>query len=288
MTRSFSSADPPALLPSQAHILAANQLQAQRSAFPGGAPADGLYEPVIPPKGSQATITDQRVAAHYKTLSNSSDSDYFGTCVACGLRIVGEGTGCSAMGRLYHVQCFACSECSCLLLGQAFYGGADNKPLCQKDYTNTLEKCCKCSQPILDRILRATGKPYHPTCFTCLVCHKSLDGIPFTVDATNQIHCIEDFHRRFAPRCSVCQQPIMPNPGQEEQETVRVVALDRSFHIDCYRCVDCNLLLSSEEQGRGCYPLDNDVLCKQCNTRRIQALTQQLAPDRPGPGFRQI
>ena len=38
---------------------------------------------------------------------------------------------------------------------------------------------------------------------------------------------------------------------QEEQETVRVVALDRSFHIDCYRCVDCNLLLSSEEQGRG-------------------------------------
>ena len=38
---------------------------------------------------------------------------------------------------------------------------------------------------------------------------------------------------------------------QEEQETVRVVALDRSFHIECYRCVDCNLLLSSEEQGRG-------------------------------------
>ena len=29
-----------------------------------------------------------------------------------------------------------------------------------------------------------------------------------------------------------------------------------------FRCVDCNVLLSSEEEGRGCYPLDNVVLCK--------------------------
>lgn len=39
------------------------------------------------------------------------------------------------------------------------------------------------------------GKAYHPGCFTCVVCHRGLDGIPFTVDATSQIHCIEDFHR---------------------------------------------------------------------------------------------
>lgn len=52
-----------------------------------------------------------------------------------------------------------------------------------------------CSKPIMDRILRAMGKAYHPQCFTCVVCHRCLDGIPFTVDATSQIHCIEDFHR---------------------------------------------------------------------------------------------
>ena len=40
--------------------------------------------------------------------------------------------------------------------------------------------------------------------------------------------------RKFAPRCCVCQKPIMPDPGQEE--TVRIVAMDKSFHVDCYRC----------------------------------------------------
>jgi hypothetical protein len=106
------------------------------------------------------------------------------------------------------------------------------------------------------------------------MCNKSLDGVPFTVDAKNQIHCIEDFHRRFAPRCSVCHQPIMPKSNNEE--TVRVVALDRSFHVECYKCEDCGLKLTSEADGKGCYPLDDHVLCKQCNTQRIQLLTQGI------------
>jgi len=261
----------------QANLLSSHNGQ-QYQLQPGQGPnMDSIYEPVQPSGANAGTFVNRTGKGHFKSLSSSSsDSDYFGTCVKCVDRIVGEGSGCSAMGRLYHIHCFTCSQCGLKLQGLPFYA-VDGKPLCQGDYTNTLEKCCKCHLPILDRILRATGKPYHPGCFSCVVCSKSLDGIPFTVDATNQIHCIEDFHRRFAPRCSVCLEPIMPTPGQEE--TVRVVALDRSFHISCYRCVDCNLLLSSEAEGRGCYPLDNDVLCKQCNTRRIQALTSRISPD---------
>ncbi|KAG2463402.1 LPP protein, partial [Polypterus senegalus] len=106
---------------------------------------------------------------------------------------------------------------------------------------NTLEQCSICMKPIMERILRATGKAYHPHCFTCVECHRSLDGIPFTVDANNQIHCIEDFHRKFAPRCSVCKEPIMPAEGQEE--TVRIVALDRDFHVQCYRCESAGLAI---------------------------------------------
>ncbi|KAF7263597.1 hypothetical protein GWI33_001768, partial [Rhynchophorus ferrugineus] len=167
-------------------------------------------------------------------------------------------------------------QCAINLQGKPFYA-LDGHPFCEEDYLNTLEKCCVCQKPILDRILKVTGKPYHPGCFCCVVCGKSLDGIPFTVDATNRVHCIEDFHKIFAPRCWVCKQPIMPKPGEEE--TVRVVALDHSFHIQCYKCEDCGLVLSSEAEGRGCYPLDGHVLCKSCNAKRVQALTNHMTTE---------
>ncbi|KAI2807655.1 hypothetical protein BLOT_005593, partial [Blomia tropicalis] len=205
-----------------------------------------------------------------KSMENSAEPDFFGMCNKCGEKVVGEGSGCTAMEMVYHIKCFTCFECHKELRGKSFYA-MENSPYCEECYLNTLEKCSVCEKPILDRILRATGKPYHPNCFTCVVCKKCLDGIPFTVDAANQIHCIDDFHKIFAPRCSVCNDPIVPEPGKTE--TVRVVALERSFHVSCYKCEDCDLLLSSEAEGRGCYPLDDHILCRSCNAKRVQALS---------------
>ncbi|XP_055922358.1 zyxin isoform X2 [Eupeodes corollae] len=210
------------------------------------------------------------------SMDPGNDVDSFGICVACNERVIGENSGCTAMDQVYHITCFTCSQCQINLQGKPFYA-LDGKPYCEVDYLNTLEKCSVCMKPILERILRATGKPYHPQCFTCVVCGNSLDGIPFTVDATNQNYCIADFHKKFAPRCCVCKLPIMPEHGQEE--TVRVVALDRSFHFECYKCEDCGLLLSSEAEGRGCYPLDDHVLCKSCNAKRVQMLTNRMTTE---------
>lgn len=142
---------------------------------------------------SQQSHVQQAVAGGYDNMSDLS-GDNFGNCVKCGGRIIGENSGCTAMDQIYHIECFTCCQCQINLQGKPFYP-IDNQPFCEEDYLNTLEKCSVCLQPILERILRATGKPYHPQCFTCIVCSKSLDGIPFTVDATNQIYCIEDFHK---------------------------------------------------------------------------------------------
>ncbi|KAJ8967046.1 hypothetical protein NQ314_003163 [Rhamnusium bicolor] len=222
------------------------------------------------------SLTDLLVQGMGGVGGDTDQEDIYGVCIKCGEKIIGENSGCTAMDQLYHTKCFTCHHCAINLQGKPFYA-LDGNPYCEEDYLNTLEKCCVCQKPILDRILRATGKPYHPICFCCVVCGKSLDGIPFTVDATNRVHCIEDFHKIFAPRCWVCKQPIMPEPGEEE--TVRVVALDHSFHIQCYKCEDCGLVLSSEAEGRGCYPLDGHVLCKSCNAKRVQALTSHMTTE---------
>ncbi|XP_053566225.1 lipoma-preferred partner isoform X1 [Bombina bombina] len=208
-------------------------------------------------------------------MENPPSEEYFGRCSRCGENVVGEGTGCTAMDQVFHVECFTCMTCNSKLRGQPFYA-VEKKAFCEPCYIRTLEQCNVCAKPIMERILRATGKAYHPRCFTCVVCFRSLDGIPFTVDASGQIHCIEDFHKKFAPRCSVCKEPIMPAPGQEE--TVRIVALDRDFHVQCYRCEDCGTLLS-EGDNQGCYPLDGHILCKSCNSTRIQALTAKSSTD---------
>ncbi|XP_051900574.1 thyroid receptor-interacting protein 6 isoform X2 [Pristis pectinata] len=209
-------------------------------------------------------------------MNNPPSEEYFGRCARCGENVVGDGTGCVAMEQVFHVECFTCMTCHCRLRGRPFYA-IDKKSYCESCYINTLEQCSVCSKPIMDRILRAMGRAYHPQCFTCVVCHRCLDGIPFTVDATSQIHCIEDFHMKFAPRCCVCAEPIMPEAGQEE--TVRIVALDRSFHVTCYKCEDCGFVLSSEGEGCGCYPLDGHILCKSCSARRIQHLSSKITTD---------
>ncbi|NWU71970.1 ZYX protein, partial [Pterocles burchelli] len=167
-----------------------------------------------------------------------------------------------ALDCLFHVECFTCFRCEKQLQGQQFYN-VDEKPFCEDCYAGTLEKCSVCKQTITDRMLKATGNSYHPQCFTCVMCHSPLEGASFIVDQANQPHCVDDYHRKYAPRCSVCCEPIMPEPGKDE--TVRVVALEKNFHMKCYKCEDCGKPLSIEADENGCFPLDGHVLCMKCH-----------------------
>lgn len=53
--------------------------------------------------------------------------------------MVGEGTGCTAMDQVFHVDCFVCMTCSTKLRGKPFYA-VEKKAYCEPCYI-TLALC---------------------------------------------------------------------------------------------------------------------------------------------------
>lgn len=130
-----------------------------------------------------------------------------------------------ATGNSYHPQCFTCVMCHTPLEGASFIVDQANQPHCVDDYhrygepaktfahLNFLAMCCSSA---------VTAVPQQRE--TCVECHRGGHGL-----LRGFVCC-----RKYAPRCSVCSEPIMPEPGKDE--TVRVVALEKNFHMKCYKC----------------------------------------------------
>lgn len=195
------------------------------------------------------------------------DNKSYGTCVKCHKKVLDAADGCTAINKLYHYNCFKCYVCRINLEGKSFYA-VGGEPYCEDDYLATLEKCAICQKVVTGKLLKGKDQFYHPECFRCVACGKTLAGLPFTANEANDIYCIEDYSRKYMPKCWGCKQLIIPPPG--EVEVVRIIAMDHSFHIECFKCEDCGFVFSQKGENGRCYPIDGRLLCLNCNTKRSE------------------
>lgn len=214
--------------------------------------------------------------------------DYFGNCAKCGSAVYGALKACQAMGKIYHNDCFTCCCCSRTLRGKAFFN-VNGKIYCDEDYKysgfqKSASKCFLCGHPIMEMILQALGKCYHPGCFRCNICNKSLDGIPFTIGSNNKIYCVEDYSKiqeALVPTCAKCCLPIMAEDGRKE--TMKVVAMNKDFHLSCFVCDNCGIKLTDKSQPTY-FMNKTSVMCDRCHAAKVQ-YGQQQCYAQPTKGF---
>ncbi|KAK9746933.1 LIM domain [Popillia japonica] len=117
---------------------------------------------------------------------------------------------------------------------------------------------------------QAMGNLYHTNGFICCSCVRALRGKAF-YNVHGRVYCEEDYlysgFQQTAEKCAICGHLIMEmilqamvcgtgiTPVEGTEETVRVVSMDKDFHVDCYICEECGMQLTDEPDKR-CYPLE--------------------------------
>ncbi|KAM8916778.1 paxillin-like isoform 3-T3 [Spinachia spinachia] len=150
-----------------------------------------------------------------------------GVCGACKKPIVGQVV--TAMGRTWHPEHFVCTHCQDEIGSRNFFE-REGQPFCEKDYHNLFSpRCHYCNGPILDRVVTALDKTWHPEHFFCAQCGAFFGPEGFH-EKDGKAFCRKDYFDMFAPKCGGCAHAILEN---------YISALNSLWHPECFVCREC-------------------------------------------------
>ncbi|XP_030074678.1 paxillin isoform X2 [Microcaecilia unicolor] len=150
-----------------------------------------------------------------------------GVCGACKKPIAGQVV--TAMGRTWHPEHFVCTHCQEEIGSRNFFE-RDSQPYCEKDYHNLFSpRCYYCNGPILDKVVTALDRTWHPEHFFCAQCGAFFGPEGFH-ERDGKAYCRKDYFDMFAPKCGGCARAILEN---------YISALNTLWHPECFVCREC-------------------------------------------------
>ncbi|NXX79471.1 PAXI protein, partial [Urocolius indicus] len=150
-----------------------------------------------------------------------------GVCGACKKPIAGQVV--TAMGKTWHPEHFVCTHCQEEIGSRNFFE-RDGQPYCEKDYHNLFSpRCYYCNGPILDKVVTALDRTWHPEHFFCAQCGAFFGPEGFH-EKDGKAYCRKDYFDMFAPKCGGCTRAILEN---------YISALNTLWHPECFVCREC-------------------------------------------------
>ncbi|XP_076126873.1 LOW QUALITY PROTEIN: leupaxin [Alosa pseudoharengus] len=199
-------------------------------------------DPLFPPMQEWSSIMAQGKGSHPQgnkldTMLGSLQSDLNklgvqtvakGTCGACCKPIIGQLV--TAMGRTWHPEHFVCTHCQEEIGSRNFFE-RDGLPYCERDYHHLFSpRCNYCNGPILDKVVTALDRTWHPEHFFCAHCGSSFFGPEGFHEKDGKAYCRKDYFDLFAPKCGGCARAILDN---------YISALSCLWHPECFVCREC-------------------------------------------------
>uniref|UniRef100_A0A7N9AUF7 Actin binding LIM protein 1 n=1 Tax=Mastacembelus armatus TaxID=205130 RepID=A0A7N9AUF7_9TELE len=207
--------------------------------------------------------------AHAQDTHHHSTEKPLIQCYKCGEPCKGEVL--RVQNKHFHLKCFTCKACGCDLAQGGFFM-KNGEYLCTLDYQRMHgTRCNGCGDFVEGEVVTALGKTYHPTCFVCTICKRPFpagDRVTF-----NGKDCL----------CQYCVEPMSPGPkdvlgsncagcGRDIKNGQALLALDKQWHLGCFKCKACSKVLTGEYISKDgapyCekdYQIHFGVQCEACH-----------------------